>query len=296
MKRAIQYTRGQEIGPYHNKYIKEAEPDKDSKRPNKKIRKAEFECGNCGKHFVARISNVKNGHTKSCGCKNLESSIKAIQEYNALKLPPWNRKEYIKGQVIGNNDVIYIQEKEPKRHGKEQGLTRYAEFKCPICGNHFVSMVENVSLNKVKSCGQHTSLGENKIATLLQTMGIDFKPQKTFEGLGEYSNQKNRFFYFPFDFYIPNLKLCIEYDGIQHFSYHEHSEDSWNNKENFQNTREHDEIKNKYCKDNYIYLVRIPYIDFDEIDEKYIENILDNYRLYDYNHNNKRDIYQQLYK
>ena len=59
-----------------------------------------------------------------------------------------------------------------------------------------------------------------------------------------------------FDFYVNN-QYIIEYDGIQHFQYKNNN--GWNNKENFEKTRERDLIKNKYCFDNNIPLIRIPY-------------------------------------
>ena len=58
------------------------------------------------------------------------------------------------------------------------------------------------------------------------------------------------------DFYIDN-KYIIEFDGVQHFRYYNNN--GWNNKKNFEKTRERDLIKNKYCFDNNIPLIRIPY-------------------------------------
>ena len=61
--------------------------------------------------------------------------------------------------------------------------------------------------------------------------------------------------YLPFDFFIEN-KYIIEYDGEQHFhpnTFFDDTEDS------FFIRRSHDLIKNKYCFDNNIPLIRIPY-------------------------------------
>lgn len=57
-----------------------------------------------------------------------------------------------------------------------------------------------------------------------------------------------------FDFYIKN-KYIIEYDGKQHFQ----AIDFFGGEEEFYQRREHDLIKNKYCFDNNIPLIRIPY-------------------------------------
>ena len=59
-----------------------------------------------------------------------------------------------------------------------------------------------------------------------------------------------------FDFYLPEYNLCIEYDGIQHFKVI-----GWNTQEKLNKTQEHDKIKDLYCKNNNIQLLRISYQD-----------------------------------
>ena len=56
--------------------------------------------------------------------------------------------------------------------------------------------------------------------------------------------------YLPFDFYI-NDKYIVEYDGEQHFKNTKFFD--------FYKCKKHDLIKNKYCFDNNIPLIRIPY-------------------------------------
>ena len=70
----------------------------------------------------------------------------------------------------------------------------------------------------------------------------------------------------PFDFYIPSLNMCIEYDGEQHFKLNSHFNKT---EEDLKGTQKRDNIKTQYCKDNNINLLRIPYWEF-----KNIENIL----------------------
>lgn len=62
----------------------------------------------------------------------------------------------------------------------------------------------------------------------------------------------------PFDFYIPENNLIIEFDGRQHF------EKIYNR--DYETTKRHDTIKNQYCKDNNIGILRIPYWDEDNIE------------------------------
>lgn len=58
-----------------------------------------------------------------------------------------------------------------------------------------------------------------------------------------------------FDFYI-NGEYLIEYDGYQHFHY---LENSWITKDVLLGNQMRDSVKNKWCKDNNIPLIRIPY-------------------------------------
>ena len=64
--------------------------------------------------------------------------------------------------------------------------------------------------------------------------------------------------------------MCVEYDGIGHFepiNFNGINDKRAN--EGFKKQKLHDQIKDKYCLDNNIKLIRIPYWEFDNI-----ENIL----------------------
>ena len=58
-----------------------------------------------------------------------------------------------------------------------------------------------------------------------------------------------------FDFYVNNQYL-IEFDGEQHFTHHN---SGWSNENNLKNIQQRDNIKNQWCRDNNIPLIRIPY-------------------------------------
>lgn len=64
----------------------------------------------------------------------------------------------------------------------------------------------------------------------------------------------------PFDFYLPDLNTCIEYDGEQHYFNIKYFGNS------LESVQEHDRIKTKYCEDNGIKLIRIPYWEYDNIE------------------------------
>ncbi|MFD2824541.1 hypothetical protein ACFS5M_12735 [Lacinutrix iliipiscaria] len=79
---------------------------------------------------------------------------------------------------------------------------------------------------------------------LLYDRNIKFEMQKTFDDC----RSKNPL---PFDFYLPQINTIIELDGKQH-----DSQDK-NNLYYSEHTQKHDRIKNKYCKDKKIRLIRI---------------------------------------
>ena len=66
-----------------------------------------------------------------------------------------------------------------------------------------------------------------------------------------------------FDFYVNNAYL-IEYDGEQHFIPSSFG-GSLSGKERLKIQKEYDNIKNKWCKDNNIPLIRIPYTHYNDL-------------------------------
>lgn len=71
-----------------------------------------------------------------------------------------------------------------------------------------------------------------------------------------------------------NLICLIEYDGIQHFEHREFLM----TKEEYFNLKRNDELKNLYCKNNNIILLRIKYTDFNKI-EKILLDYLSQFNL-----------------
>ena len=118
-------------------------------------------------------------------------------------------------------------------------------------GHIYEVMVENFkSGRRCPYCNE--SKGEKEIGKILKKYGIDFKPQYKFENCKFYKK-------LPFDFYLPQYNICIEYDGEFHYKmimgFNE-----------FVNGKIRDTIKTIYCKENEIKLIRIPYWDFDNIE------------------------------
>jgi very-short-patch-repair endonuclease len=91
-----------------------------------------------------------------------------------------------------------------------------------------------------------------RIREFLEINKISFVQEKRFEDCKDKR-------ILPFDFYLPSYNLCIEFDGQHHFQE--------NHFKNYKSTKKHDEIKNQYCKDNDIDLLRIPYWEGNKIED-----------------------------
>lgn len=121
----------------------------------------------------------------------------------------------------------------------------------------------------MQSCGkcpERQSLGELAISKMLINYKIPFIQEYIFEDFVYENGHHPRF-----DFYVPTKNYIIEYDGKQHFTY-QASELSWNTKERFEKTQKQDRIKNQYCFDNNIPIIRIPYtVDLSTIGKEDLE-------------------------
>jgi hypothetical protein len=117
----------------------------------------------------------------------------------------------------------------------------------------------------------NASRGEKKIKKILDYNNINYQPQYTFDDL--MSNLGNLL---RFDFGILNknndLEHLIEYNGEQHYEWFP----TWMTKEKYETIQYHDKLKYNYCENNDIPLLRIPYWDFDNVENILEEYILDN--------------------
>lgn len=153
------------------------------------------------------------------------------------------------------NPVLFI-EKAKKVHGNKYD---YSQMKYNTCKEHITIICKkhgnfqqtpdsHVNGTGCPSCSE--TKGERKIRLFLQENNINFEYQKRFE------NCKNKNI-LPFDFYLPELNICIEYDGIQHYE----CIDWFGGCESLKTLQKRDNIKTKYCLDNGIELIRINYKD-----------------------------------
>jgi hypothetical protein len=76
------------------------------------------------------------------------------------------------------------------------------------------------------------------------------------------------------DCYNKNLKLAVEYNGVQHYKY---TPFFHKNEEAFQNQKYRDELKRRMCKDNVVTLIEVPYtVKIDDIEKYLLKELLKN--------------------
>lgn len=114
-----------------------------------------------------------------------------------------------------------------------------------------------------KNCPKcKNSKGEILITKFLQNNNIKYIDEYKFDDC-KYKNKLS------FDFYLPELKTCLEYDGKQHYKSIKH----FGGEKRLIEQKIKDEIKNKYCKNNNIKLIRIPYTEYNNIEKILNEKI-----------------------
>ena len=116
--------------------------------------------------------------------------------------------------------------------------------------------------------------GEKKLKEVLIEKGYtDFKKEKKFEDCKS-PRESKRCTLLKFDFYLKDREgreILVEYDGEQHFKPVNFG--GIDGTENFIAIQRRDKIKNDYCKENNIPILRISYLDIDNI-ETLITNFL----------------------
>lgn len=124
---------------------------------------------------------------------------------------------------------------------------------CPIHGDFEQRPLSHLQGNGCPNCSE--SKGEKIIAKYLDKNNISYYRQHKFDDC------KN-IFQLPFDFYIPKYRTCIEFDGKQHYE----PADFFGGIEAFEKLKTNDRIKDDYCEDNFINIIRIRYDQMDKID------------------------------
>lgn len=109
------------------------------------------------------------------------------------------------------------------------------------------------------------SKGEIKIAAILESAGLPFKQEYTFDDLVASSGRPLRFDFAVFDD-SGDVAFLIEYQGEQHYEAVGHFKGG----KGLSRQKHNDAQKRRYCAEHDIPLIAIPYWDFPIVDYDYI--------------------------
>ena len=202
-------------------------------------RKTYWECQcDCGNTGVVLGNALSCGKSKSCGCLRREKSAQHLYDIS--------KNNYIDeiGNKYGKLTVI-------SKTINDLGQLRW-KCKCD-CGNITIVSSNSLRSGNTQSCGCiGKSKGEWKIEELLTKNNIIFT--KEFPVI-----TKNRRFRFDFAIFKDNqLLYFIEYNGEQHY----YPIDFFGGEEYFKYIQENDLIKEQYCIENNIPLIKIKYTQY----------------------------------
>lgn len=174
------------------------------------------------------FKQVAYSHINGYGCAKCSGvgKLSTNEFINQAMLVHGNKYDYSKANYINAKAKINIIcplhgefKQTPNQHKNGSG--------CPICNE---------------------SKGERETKRILTEQGINFKQEHKFL---DCKNIKS----LPFDFYLPDYNICIEYDGEQHFK----PVKMFGGNKKFKITQTNDRIKTNYCFYKDIVLIRISY-------------------------------------
>jgi len=196
-------------------------------------------CCKCKYEWYAQIASRNKQHN----CPKCANVIKKTTE-------EFKQQVY---ELEGNNYLVldnYINNK----------TSIIIKHNIPECGHEWKIRPGNFLFGRrCPKCSE--SKGEKQLDIILTNYNIPHDSQYKFDDLVGIGNGLLKFDVPVFwDEDKTQLRLLIEYDGIFHYE-KQYDDDG------FETLKIHDELKNQYCKNNNIKLLRIPYWDFDNIEK-----------------------------
>lgn len=176
------------------------------------------------------------------------------------------QKPHLTTCVLTTNSNLVVNEWDWCKNIVEENLTPYdvtphsdkkVWWKCAKCKQSYRAAVKDRTRKGILGCKDCISPSkcEMIISDILKELKIKYRAQIRF---GDCKDKRS----LPFDFVLYDMKdniICIiEYDGEHHFNKWRFKNQQYA-EEKLKNTQRRDAIKNRYCEDKKINLLRIPY-------------------------------------
>ena len=217
-------------------------------------------------------TTYKTCHEKlefQCKCGNVfKRSLAHIRRYDYLKCNKCTKKEQALKFRFSKEDIdkrlfdIYGDKYDYIPFYTYKNTDSIIRIKHRDCGGCFDITLKELLIaeRRCKVCEKQDSVGILKIINWLDKRQVSYIREHSFEDC-VYKRK------LPFDIYVKDLNLLIEYDGEQHFK----PVNYFGGIEGLKKQQKRDHIKNQYCKEKNIHLLRIRY---DQV--KNIDTILEN--------------------
>ena len=182
----------------------------------------------CLKHGLFKVK--AGNHLRGDNCSKCTRNKKlTLNEFiNKSNITHNNKYNYSRSEYINNSTKLIIT--------------------CPLHDEFKQNPNNHLNGNGCPKCKE--SKGERKIRIFLEENNIKYVSQKRF-------NDCRDKLPLPFDFYLVDYDICIEYNGRQHYL----PIDIWGGEKGLIGIISRDKIKTEYCKNNNIPLITIKYTD-----------------------------------
>jgi hypothetical protein len=196
--------------------------------------RAKFHCSVCGHIWNPIVNTVLAGHGyKKCGFAKISENTR-----------------------LSNDEFIERLKKiNPTIKPLETYVTSksFMRVECTLCGRIWKS--RPTGLLEGNGCAACTSSrGERSVRATLDELKIEYSQEHIF------LDCRNKW-PLRYDFYIPSLRLAIEFQGRQHYEV----ETKWGGDDGLAERQLRDQIKRDYCAANNIHLVEIPYWEIKQV-------------------------------
>lgn len=203
-----------------------------------------YKCIICNTDACTQIHNILQGG----GCNYCSSK----ETGKKLEIPLIDYILEIKEIHKDNLEILYIPPGQNINENRNSSIKLLC--RCKECNAKNSAKIFNLKKGQTIKCKCSDSKGEKEIRKVLEKYNIKFKSEKTFKETGLYK----------YDFYIDPLNVLVEFDGKQHFSFIPYWHKTLNG---FAEQTSRDQRKDEFALKSGIKLIRIPYFQFDDIEE-----------------------------
>lgn len=203
-------------------------------------------------------------------CKNIWTTLPKVLITNGSGCPICGKKKAIKAETKTQEQFVFeMKQKNPNIEilGNYVNTHTKIKCKCKIDNTIWYGYPANL-LNRSAGCPKcNISNGESRLLNILSKLNINY--------ISQYSIEECKNIYkLRFDAFDIDNNIAFEYNGEQHYYPVDFANKGiiWANNE-FNKTKKRDNIKIKYCNDNKIPIIIIPYWEKENMESFLIQKI-----------------------